>query len=307
MVASWPLPLAGASDGATLDVAPSSGPCGTFVAIRGAGYVSGEGGQLAEARAGGDGTFAVTVPLLDCGGIPARVRFTLFATRQPAAPRDSGIVPATAVFTLSAAAVGPTFVLEPDRGPCGAPVTARGAVFSPGKAVRFLALQVGTDNGAEFAGTRVTVAATGTCAVPLSLVGFGGGATAAAPDGTRFLLSALTGADPGAVAAQATVTVTAGPVRCFAETGRCIGGPLRAYWEAHGRDLGDPGVSCREPLAAFGYPLSEEFAGQLAAGAAHRVPYFERARVEYRPDDRAPREVLLGQPGRRLLAESRGR
>jgi hypothetical protein len=43
--------------------------------------------------------------------------------------------------------------------------------------------------------------------------------------------------------------------RCFAETGHCISGPIRAYWEQHGG------------LPVFGYPITEQrVAGYQAIG-----------------------------------------
>ena len=65
-----------------------------------------------------------------------------------------------------------------------------------------------------------------------------------------------------------------------------------AYWEANGG------------LAQFGYPLTEELTERLEDGALYRVQYFERARLEYHPENPAPFDVLLGQFGRRIY-ESR--
>jgi hypothetical protein len=53
----------------------------------------------------------------------------------------------------------------------------------------------------------------------------------------------------------------------------------------------------------FGYPISEEIVEN-----GRVVQYFERARFEYHPENAGtPYEVLLGQFGRRILAESGGR
>ncbi|MDP9371360.1 MAG: glycosyl hydrolase family 18 protein, partial [Chloroflexota bacterium] len=43
------------------------------------------------------------------------------------------------------------------------------------------------------------------------------------------------------------------------ETGHRLCWGFRNYWRGHGLEFGDPGVSYREALALFGYPLSEEF------------------------------------------------
>ncbi len=79
--------------------------------------------------------------------------------------------------------------------------------------------------------------------------------------------------------------------RYFAETGHNLGGRFRTYWEGHGG------------LLQFGFPLGEELAEILEDGHVYTVQYFERARFEYHPENPPPDEVLLGQFGRRILAE----
>jgi spore germination protein len=49
---------------------------------------------------------------------------------------------------------------------------------------------------------------------------------------------------------------------------------------SHGLDFGDPGVSIRESLALFGFPISEPF---IDADSGWIVQYFERARLEHPP------------------------
>ena len=90
--------------------------------------------------------------------------------------------------------------------------------------------------------------------------------------------------------------------QCFAETGQCVGGRFLEYWRSQGLDLGEQGVSQRESLALFGYPLSPEFTQTLEDGQRYTVQYFERARFELHPENTAPYDVLLGQFGRRILA-----
>ncbi len=80
----------------------------------------------------------------------------------------------------------------------------------------------------------------------------------------------------------------------FSETGHQMCGDFRDYWEAHGLDFGDPGVSFRESLALFGYPISEEF---VDPDSGLTVQYFERARFEYHPDNPEEYQVLLGRLG----------
>jgi hypothetical protein len=76
------------------------------------------------------------------------------------------------------------------------------------------------------------------------------------------------------------------PKQCFAQTGPCIEGRFLAYWQAHGG------------LAINGYPLSDEGLESLEDGRAYTVQYFERARLEYHPENQPPDDVLLGQLGR---------
>jgi hypothetical protein len=76
----------------------------------------------------------------------------------------------------------------------------------------------------------------------------------------------------------------------FEETGHNLGGRFLAYWQDNGG------------LAQFGFPLSEEIRERLEDGDEYTVQYFERARLEYHPENAAPYDVLLGQFGRRILA-----
>ena len=80
-----------------------------------------------------------------------------------------------------------------------------------------------------------------------------------------------------------------------ATTGHTLCGDFRAYWHRYGLDFGEPGVTARESLALFGYPISEPFTGKLADGTTYTVQYFERARFEYHPENPAPYKILLGR------------
>ena len=80
----------------------------------------------------------------------------------------------------------------------------------------------------------------------------------------------------------------------FTETGHYVPGRFFGFWNANGG------------LRQFGYPISEAFEETLEDGRAYRVQYFERARLEYHPENPPPYDVLLGQFGRRILAESAG-
>ncbi len=86
-----------------------------------------------------------------------------------------------------------------------------------------------------------------------------------------------------------------GEGRFFEETGHNLSGLFREYWNNHGLDFGDPGVSFRESLALFGYPISEEF---VDPDTGLVTQYFERARFEHHPENAGSHyEVLLGHLG----------
>jgi hypothetical protein len=76
--------------------------------------------------------------------------------------------------------------------------------------------------------------------------------------------------------------------RCFAETGKCLGGAFHHYWVGHGG------------LMQQGYPISDEFIEiSPLDGKPYTVQYFERAVFEYHPENRGTvYEVLLSHLGR---------
>jgi Tol biopolymer transport system component len=77
-----------------------------------------------------------------------------------------------------------------------------------------------------------------------------------------------------------------GDQQCFAETGFCIGGRIRAYWQQNGG------------LPVFGYPLSAARPEpNRDTGATYLTQYFERARFEVHPNNDPPYDVLLGRLG----------
>lgn len=78
---------------------------------------------------------------------------------------------------------------------------------------------------------------------------------------------------------------TANPVK-FAETGKTLGGKFREYWEKNGG------------LPQQGLPISDEFVEKSDLnGREYLVQYFERAVMEYHPENRPPYDVLLSQLG----------
>jgi hypothetical protein len=97
-----------------------------------------------------------------------------------------------------------------------------------------------------------------------------------------LLLAGLTATTPAAAQTNE---------RCFAETGYCISGPIRAYWEANGG------------LPVFGYPISSVETATVE-GWTGPVQWFERDRLE---DHSANGQgVLAGRLGAFLL-EQEGR
>jgi hypothetical protein len=84
-------------------------------------------------------------------------------------------------------------------------------------------------------------------------------------------------------------------------------GGFRDFWRSQGLDFGDAGVSYRESLALFGFPISEEFTDP---STGLTVQYFERGVLTYdgtkAPDDRiherAPTAAILKQWNFQIIA-----
>jgi hypothetical protein len=87
----------------------------------------------------------------------------------------------------------------------------------------------------------------------------------------------------------------------FPETSHAIAPEFWEYWSSHGLDLGDPGLTFRESLGLFGYPLSEPMIEPNNDGADVLSQYFERAVFEYHPDNPEPYRVLLRRLGAEFL------
>lgn len=81
--------------------------------------------------------------------------------------------------------------------------------------------------------------------------------------------------------------------RCFAETGYCITGRARVFWEQNGG------------LAVFGYPITSQQQASIE-GQLRQVQWFERHRLDLHPESPRPYDVQLGRIGADLLAQ-RGR
>ncbi|HEU5086511.1 MAG TPA: hypothetical protein VFT99_03660, partial [Roseiflexaceae bacterium] len=72
--------------------------------------------------------------------------------------------------------------------------------------------------------------------------------------------------------------------RCFVETGFCISGRIREYWQQNGG------------LPVFGYPIGPQM--PLAVeGRTVTGQWFERNRLELHPENSKPYDVLLGRLG----------
>jgi hypothetical protein len=89
------------------------------------------------------------------------------------------------------------------------------------------------------------------------------------------------------LAALPAAPVRAAPL-CFPETGFCIDGRLRSFWEQQGG------------LRVFGYPLGPAVQQQSANGPI-TVQLFERNRLEWHPNNPAPYDVQLGRLGAAAL------
>jgi hypothetical protein len=80
-----------------------------------------------------------------------------------------------------------------------------------------------------------------------------------------------------------------GDQRCFAETGYCIAGRIRSFWEQNGG------------LPVFGFPTGPQHEQQVE-GHVLQVQQFERNRLELHAENRAPYDVLLGRLGDTVLS-----
>ena len=150
--------------------------------------------------------------------------------------------------------------------------------------------------------TRTAATSAATVAPAATVTRVAGTASAASPAATPRVSGSATSAPIPTLAPVAGASPTAAPssyggvIRgdaiCFPDkTDFCIAGRFRQYWEQHGS------------LPINGYPLSDEFTQTLEDGKSYTVQYFERVRMEYHPEFKAPDDVLLGQFGRRILAD----
>lgn len=87
----------------------------------------------------------------------------------------------------------------------------------------------------------------------------------------------------------------------FEVTGHAIAPQFWGYWSSHGLDYGDEGISLRESLLLFGYPISEPAMETNSDGDTVLTQWFERAVFEYHPNNEDQYKVLLRRVGAELL------
>jgi hypothetical protein len=78
--------------------------------------------------------------------------------------------------------------------------------------------------------------------------------------------------------------------RCFPETGLCVEGRMREFWEQNGG------------LPVFGLPISAQ-QEEWIEGKLIQTQWFERNRLELHPENARPYDVLLGRLGADRLAQ----
>ncbi len=88
--------------------------------------------------------------------------------------------------------------------------------------------------------------------------------------------------------------------RFFPQTGHNLCEPFLSYWQTHGLDLGQPGVTTDESLALFGLPISAVASERNSSGDTVPTQWFERARFEQHDENQPPYNVLLGRLGAEL-------
>lgn len=95
--------------------------------------------------------------------------------------------------------------------------------------------------------------------------------------GCLLVLAVIIGTVPAQVQAQTGE-------RCFPETGFCISGRIREYWEAN------------NGLVVFGLPITPQRT-ETIEGTSRQVQWFQRNRLELHPENAPPFDVLLGLLG----------
>ena len=106
----------------------------------------------------------------------------------------------------------------------------------------------------------------------------------------RLMIAAAFILFAGASAILPSSEPTSAQSNCFPETGFCIDGPIRTFWERNGG------------LPVFGFPIAPQ-REELVEGKPVQVQWFERNRLELHPENAPPYDVLLGRLGADRLAQ----
>ncbi len=85
----------------------------------------------------------------------------------------------------------------------------------------------------------------------------------------------------------------------FAETGHAIAPQFWGFWSSNGLEFdgNKKAKSPAESLALFGFPISEPQMEPGSDGQMYLTQWFQRAKFEYHPENKAPYDVLLGLLG----------
>jgi hypothetical protein len=91
----------------------------------------------------------------------------------------------------------------------------------------------------------------------------------------------------------------------FAETGHAIAPQFWGFWSSNGLEFdgNKKAKSQAESLALFGFPISEAAMEPGSDGQMYLTQWFERAKFEYHPENKAPYDVLLGLLGADVLRD----
>jgi hypothetical protein len=95
----------------------------------------------------------------------------------------------------------------------------------------------------------------------------------------------------------------------FAETGHAIAPQFWGFWSRNGLEFdgNKRAKSMAESLALFGFPISEAQMEPGSDGNMYLTQWFERARFEYHPENKAPYDVLLGLLGADVLRDKQAK
>ena len=90
--------------------------------------------------------------------------------------------------------------------------------------------------------------------------------------------------------------------RLFTDTGHTVCGEFLTAFRSYGLAFpGVSGISAAESLALFGLPVSQPMTETTPDGKQLQVQWFERARFEFHPENKAPYRVQFGRLGAEVL------